>query len=45
MGGHRPEDSLRVDLKILRESPLFKPGTRIVGFKSDMETGLVTEVE
>ncbi|KAH8601527.1 hypothetical protein B0O99DRAFT_588725 [Bisporella sp. PMI_857] len=38
------EDSIREDLAILRDSPLIKKTTQIVGLKLDIKTGILTEV-
>ncbi|KAH8911507.1 carbonic anhydrase [Coniochaeta sp. PMI_546] len=39
------EDSLKEDVAFLNDSPFIQPGTRIVGLKYDINTGLVTKVE
>jgi len=40
---YRPEDSVKDDVKTLRDSPFFK-GMQILGYVQDTETGLLSEV-
>lgn len=41
---YSPEETVREDVKILRDSSFFK-GTQIVGLVQDTQTGLLKEVE
>jgi len=40
----RPEDSVKEDVGLLKDSPFFK-GMQILGFVQDTETGLLTEID
>ncbi len=41
----RIEESVKEDVVFLKSSPFIQPGTRIVGLKYDINSGIVTQVE
>ena len=41
----RVEESVSEDVALLKASPFIKPGTRIIGFKYDIMTGVAEKLE